>query len=414
MTAATSTTKTFEYEVLDASGKRSKGKVEAISDATAAMTLRQQGLTPLSLTEAGKGLSKDIKIPGLGDRVGLKDLAIFTRQFATMTNSGLSLLRSLAILEEQSTKPKLAAAIRDVRRDIEGGTSLSAALAKRDKIFPRLMIAMVAAGETGGFLDSALERIAMNFEKDANLRAKIKSALTYPVIVVCFSMLMIVGVLMFIVPVFQKMFKNLGGKLPLPTQIMVTTSHEMFWLLPLCIGIGVTVTTWLKRKLHNDYAWRLAFDRLKLRMPVFGILSTKIAISRFARNLGTLLAVGVPVMQALDIVGATTGNAVIGEAMKDVQKSVRDGQPMSAPLLKHPIFPAMVTQMMQVGEESGQISPMLDKVADFYDHEVETATESLTAAIEPLMVVVMGALIGVMVICLYLPMFTVYQHIQGA
>jgi len=407
-------TKTFDYEAVDASGKRTKGRIEATTDGVAAATLRQQGVVPLSLIESGKGLRKDLQLPGLGGRVKLKDLAIVVRQFATMTASGLSLLRSLAILEEQTGKPALAAALRDVRRGVESGLSLSGALAKQDKIFPRLMIAMVAAGETGGFLDQALDRIATNFEKDANLRAKIKSALTYPVIVICFSVLMIVGVLTFIVPIFEKMFKQLGGNLPLPTQIMVTASHSMYWLLPLCIVVAVFTTSWLRRKLHDDYSWRLAADKLKLRLPVFGTLATKIAISRFARNLGTLLAVGVPVMQALDIVGATTGNAVVGEAMKDVQKAVRDGQPMSAPLARHDIFPAMVVQMIQVGEESGQISPMLDKVADFYDHEVETSTESLTAAIEPIMVVVMGALIGVMVICLYLPMFTIYEHIQGA
>jgi type IV pilus assembly protein PilC len=410
----TAVSKSFDYRAVDSSGKHTKGRIEASSDAAAAATLRQQGVTPLSLTEAGRGLQSNIQLPGMSGRVTLKDLAIFTRQFSTMANSGLSLLRSLSILEEQATKPKLATAIRDVRRDIEGGASLSGALAKRDKVFPRLMIAMIAAGETGGFLDGALDRIAINFEKDANLRAKIKSALTYPAIVVGFSMLMIVGVLTFIVPVFEKMFASLGGKLPLPTQIMVTASHQMYWMLPLTIALVVVGMKLLRRKLHDDYRWRLAFDRRKLKLPVFGSLLTKIAISRFARNLGTLLAVGVPVMQALDIVGATTGNAVIGEAMKDVQKSVRDGQPMSTPLGQHEVFPQMVTQMMQVGEESGQVSAMLDKVADFYDHEVETATESLTAAIEPIMVVVMGALIGVMVICLYLPMFSVYQNIQGA
>ncbi len=412
MTATVS--KQFEYLAVDASGKRTKGRIEATTDGAAAATLRQQGIVPLSLTEAGKGLKKDIQLPGFGGRVTLKDLAIVARQFATMTNSGLSLLRSLAILEEQTTKPKLHTALRDVRRGIESGLSLSAALAKQDRIFPRLMIAMIAAGETGGFLDQALDRIASTFEKDANLRAKIKSALTYPVIVIFFSVLMIVGVLTFIVPIFEHMFHQLGGNLPLPTQIMVTVSHQMYWLVPLAVAVGAWIAYWLRRKLHDDYAWRLAFDKLKLRLPVFGNLFTKVAISRFARNLGTLLSVGVPVMQALDIVGGTTGNAVIGEAMKDVQKSVRDGQPMSAPLSRHPVFPAMVTQMMEVGEETGQMSSMLGKVSDFYDHEVETATESLTAAIEPIMVVVMGALVGVMVICLYLPMFTIYQHIQGA
>jgi type IV pilus assembly protein PilC len=413
MTASTQT-RSFEYEVIDAKGKRTKGKLDGPNESVVADALRQQGVTPVRISEAGTGLNKEISIPGLGSRVTLKDLAIFARQFATMTSSGLSLLRSLAILEEQTAKVTLKKAIREVRGDIEAGSSLAGSLAKHDKIFPPLMIAMVNAGETGGFLDSALDRIAQNFEKDANLRAKIKSAMTYPVIVVCFSLLLIAGVLMFIVPVFEKMFHSLGGKLPLPTQVLVTLSHQMLWIAPLFVAVVAGTTTFLKKKLHDEYAWRLAFDKLKLRLPVFGTLFTKIALSRFARNLGTLLAVGVPVMQALDVVGGTTGNAVIGEAMKDVQNAVRDGQPMSTPLVAHPIFPAMVTQMMQVGEETGQISAMLDKIADFYDHEVETATESLTAAIEPVMVVVMGALVGTMVICLYLPMFTIYQHIQGA
>lgn len=413
--SAPAKTRMFDYEAMDASGKRSAGKIEAPNDTAAANALAAQGIIPLSLKEAGRGLQSEIKIFGSkGGRVTIKDLAIVSRQFATMTSSGLSLLRSLAILEEQTPKPKLATALRDVRRDVESGSSLSAALGKQDKIFPRLMIAMIAAGETGGFLDKALDRIAINFEKDANLRAKIKSAMTYPAIVVAFSLLMLTAVLIFIVPIFEHMFAQLGGDLPLPTKILVTISHQMFWIVPIAVVAVVAGLSWFRRKLHDDEKWRLGFDKLKLRLPVFGNLFTKIAISRFARNLGTLLAVGVPVMQALDIVGATTGNAVLGEAMQDVQRSVRDGQTMSAPLERHPIFPPMVTNMMQVGEETGQMSAMLDKVSDFYDHEVETTTESLTAAIEPLMVVVMGALIGLMVICLYLPMFTIYQHIQGA
>jgi type IV pilus assembly protein PilC len=414
MTTAATKTRTYDYEALDAAGKRTKGKVEATTDAAAAAALRAQGVMPLKLNESGKGLQKEIKIPGLGGRVKIKDLAVLARQFATMTSSGLSLLRSLAILEEQTPNVKLATALREVRRDVESGTSLSGALGKQDRIFPRLMIAMVAAGETGGFLDQALDRIAVNFEKDANLRAKIKSALTYPMLVVGFSIVMLIAVLVFIVPIFEKMFANLGGKLPLPTRILVAISHQIWWILPLTAAAIAVAAAWFRKKLHDDPAWRLGFDRFKLRLPVFGTLFAKIAISRFARNLGTLLHVGVPVLQALDIVGATTGNSVVAEAMKDVQRSVRDGQTMSAPLERHPIFPAMVTNMMQVGEETGQMSAMLDKVSDFYDHEVEAATEALTSAIEPIMVVVMGGLIGVMVVCLYLPMFTIYQHIQGA
>jgi type IV pilus assembly protein PilC len=414
MTATLSKTKSYDYRALNSSGKRTKGHIEGVSESEVAATLRSQGVVPLTITEAGKGLQRDIKLPGLGNRTSLKDLAIFSRQFATMTSSGLSLLRSLAILEEQSERPILAKTIREVRRDIEGGLSLSASMSKHDRVFPRLMVAMINAGETGGFLDRALDRVAINFEKDANLRAKIKSALTYPVIVICFSLVMISAVLIFIVPIFEKMFRNLGGSLPLPTRIMVGLSNQMFWIAPVFLAGSIGGSIWFRRTLRDNYAWRLGFDKLKLRLPVFGTLFTKIAISRFARNLGTLLAVGVPVMQALDVVGGTTGNAVIGEAMKDVQSSVRNGQPMSTPLVNHPVFPTMVTQMMEVGEETGQVSAMLDKVADFYDHEVEVATESLTAALEPVMVVVMGAIIGTMVICLYLPMFTIYQHIQGA
>jgi type IV pilus assembly protein PilC len=297
---------------------------------------------------------------------------------------------------------------------VQGGMPLSVAMGQHPDHFPLLMVNMIKAGETGGFLDEALARIARMYEADANLRAKIKSAMTYPVIVIVFSILMISGVLIFIVPIFERMFHQLGGKLPLPTRIMVVLSHQMVWLFPVMLVVAIGGTHLFRRQLREDYAWRLGFDRLKLRLPVFGPLYTKIAISRFARNLGTLLAVGVPVMQALDVVAGTTGNAVIGEAMKDVQASVRDGQPMSAPLVRHQIFPPMVTQMMEVGEETGQISAMLDKVGDFYDHEVEASAESLTAAIEPVMVVIMGAIIGTMVICLYLPMFTIYQHIQGA
>ncbi|WP_375480905.1 type II secretion system F family protein [uncultured Jatrophihabitans sp.] len=406
--------KTYAFEAVDTKGKRSKGTIEATDESAVTNALRNQGVTPLFVQETGSGLNREITIPGMGNKIGLKDLAIFARQFATMASSGLTLLRSLTILEEQAEKPKLGAAVRDVRRDVEGGLSLSQAMAKQDEIFPPIMISMIRAGETGGFLDAALDRIAVNFEKDAQLRAKIKSAMTYPVIVICFSLLMIAGVLVFIVPIFEKMFKNLGGSLPLPTQIMVTLSHNALWVLPLMVAALVISTKLFRAKLKRDEAWRLGFDRFKLRWPVFGTLFTKIAISRFSRNFGTLLAVGVPVMQALDIVGGTTGNAVIGEAMKDVAESVRAGNTMSAPLAEHKVFPPMVVQMIEVGEETGQISPMLDKVSDFYDHEVETATESLTAAIEPLMVIVMGLMVGVMVVCLYLPMFTIYQHIQGA
>ncbi|MCW2496928.1 type II secretion system F family protein [Jatrophihabitans sp.] len=414
MTSATKD-RSFDYVGIDGDGKRSKGKIEGRDESGVAAALLQQGITPMSVSETGTGLNREISIPGLNNRVALKDLAVFSRQFATMTTSGLSLLRSLSTLEEQTERPALKKAVRDVRRDIEGGDSLSGALSKHDKVFPQLMIAMVRAGETGGFLDAALERIAINFEKESELRAKIKSALTYPVIVLCFSVLMVAGVLIFIVPIFKNMFKSLGGaQLPLPTRILVDVSSQMIWLFPLCVIALLSLIAWIKRETRRNDAFRLRFDRLKLRLPVFGKLFTKIAISRFSRNLGTLLNAGVPIMQALDIVGATSGSAVITEAMVGVKKSVRDGQPMSSSLGDHPMFPSMVVNMIQVGEESGQISTMLEKISDFYDLEVQTATEQLSAAIEPVMVVLMGSIIGTVVVALYLPMFTVYQHVQGA
>lgn len=406
-------TKTFTYEIVDTKGKRSKGTVDAANEAAAAAALRQQGAVPLSITSNDSVLRAEIRIPGLSGRVSLRDLSIFARQFATLTSSGMSLLRSLAVLEEQTEKPKLRKAIGDVRSDVEGGVSLSAALAKQDRVFPRLMVAMIRAGEAGGFLDNALERIASTFEKDAALRGKIKSALTYPVIVLVFSGLLIAGVMIFIVPIFEKMFAQLGGQLPLPTQIIVTASHSLLWSGPLIVALIIGGTAFMRWLLRTNPAARHRVDRIKLRLPVFGQLFKKIAISRFSRNLGTLLGVGVPVLQALDVVGETTGNAVIAEAMADLQAAVRDGNPMSARLGKHKVFPQMVVQMVEVGEESGQISQMLDKIADFYDREVDTAAEALTASIEPIMVLLMGAIVGSMVVCLYLPMFTIYQHIQG-
>ncbi|HET9518036.1 MAG TPA: type II secretion system F family protein [Actinoplanes sp.] len=405
--------KTFHYSSIDASGKKAKGTVTAQNEAAATHLLRQRGEVPLSLSTGGSGLNREITIPGLGGRTKLKDLAVFSRQFATMTASGMSLLRSLAILEEQTTAASLRKAVGEVRTDVAAGVSLSAALARHDRIFPRLMVAMVRAGEAGGMIDGALDQVAVNFEKDATLRGKIKSALTYPAIVLAFTFVLIAGVLIFIVPIFEEMFANLGGELPAVTQLLVDASNNMYWFGPLFIALCVVGTIVFRREMRTRPAFRLAVDRFKLRLPVFGSLFRKLAMSRFSRNLGILLNVGVPVMQALTVVGETTGNAVINDAMQKVQASVRDGQPMSSAMRQYDVFPEMVTQMVEVGEESGQISQMLEKIADFYDREVDSAAESLTASIEPIMVLVMGAVVGAMVICLYLPMFTIYENIQG-
>ncbi|HZC74066.1 MAG TPA: type II secretion system F family protein [Jatrophihabitans sp.] len=407
-------TRTFNYEALDASGNLLKGTIDAESAEAVARSLSGQNLVPLDVIRSGEGLRKDVQIPGFGGRTTLKDLAVLSRQFASMTAAGLTLLRSLAVLEDQTSKPKLRGAIGQVRADVQAGSTLSTAMAHHPDHFPTLMVSMIKAGETGGFLDGALDRVAKMYEADANLRAKIKSAMTYPMVVLIFSLLLGTGVIVFIVPVFEHMFSQLGGKLPLPTKIMVTLSHNMWWLLPLTGGLAYGAFRLYKTKHRNDPVFRLRADRLKLRTPVFGSLFAKVAISRWARNLGTLLHVGVPIIQALDVVGGTAGNAVISAAMEDVKAAVRVGQQMSGPLAKHPLFPPMVVQMMEVGEETGQITEMLDKLADFYDREVETATESLSSALEPLLVVLLGAVIGAMVICLYLPMFSIYQQIQNS
>jgi type IV pilus assembly protein PilC len=406
-------TTTFTYEAIDAAGAVVKGRLEADSPGGAASMLTTQRLIPLQVSGLGTGLDKNLTVPGFGGKTSLKDLAVFARQFASMTSSGLTLLRSLGILEEQTQKPKLKEAIAEIRAEVQGGTTLSTSMMKHPDHFPPLMINMVKAGETGGFLDDALARMATMYEADASLRAKIKSALTYPVIVLVFSLVLGTGVIVFIVPVFEKMFKQLGGGLPLPTQIMVTLSHNAIWVIPLVVVIGVVAQRSYQRALNKSRTFRLRMDKLKLKLPVFGPLFAKLAISRWARNLGTLLAVGVPIIQALDVVGGTSGNATITEAMDDVSETVRKGGQMSTSLENHPLFPMMVTQMMKVGEETGQITDMLDKLADYYDSEVETATDSLTSAMEPLLVVLLGIVIGGMVLCLYLPMFSIYGKISG-
>ncbi len=406
-------TKEFAYEAVNAAGSLVRGTLEADSEDAASRVLSGQRLTPLQLSVAGQGLKKEISLPGFRARTTSKDLAVFSRQFASMTASGLTLMRALAILEKETSKEPLRAAVSRVRAGVQSGAPLSTSLAAHPDQFPALMVSMVRAGEAGGFLDDALGRIARMYEADSHLRAKIKSALTYPTVVLIFSLLMAAGVITFIVPVFARMFSNFGGKLPLPTQIMVDLSHSMWWLGPLVVAALAGGARALRRRYRRDAAFRLRLDAFKLRIPVVGGLVGKVAISRWARNLSTLLHVGVPVIQALDVVADTAGNAVIGEAMQDVKVAVRVGKQMSGPLSKHPVFPAMAVQMLEVGEETGQISEMLDKLADFYDGEVQTATEALSSALEPLMVVVLGAMIGVMVVCLYLPMFSIYSHIGG-
>jgi type IV pilus assembly protein PilC len=404
-------TLTYEYSVRDRAGKLVKGKLEAENQGQVVQKLRTMGYAPVSITQTNTGLNREITLPAFGAKVKLKDLAVMSRQFATMINSGLSLLRALSILAEQTENKELAKVLAVVRGDIEGGQALSTALAKHPKVFPPLMVNMCRAGEVGGFLDDVMLQIATNFEADVKLRGKVKSAMTYPVVVLCIAILAVIGMLIFIVPVFAGMFTSLGGTLPAPTRVLVWLSGAMKVIVPVGLVLGVGGSIGWQRVKHQERV-RDVVDPLKLRAPVFGTLVQKIALSRFSRNLGTMMRSGVPILQALEIVADTSGNRVVGQATHAIQDSVRRGESLAAPLAQHAVFPPMVVQMLAVGEDTGALDTMLHKISDFYDQEVEATTEALTSLIEPLMIAFLGGIIGSMIIALYMPIFKVFDLIK--
>ncbi|GAA4380369.1 type II secretion system F family protein [Nocardioides caricicola] len=399
----------YSYKVRDAAGRFTEGKVEAVSEAAVAERLRSMGYVPLEVRPANVGLQREIKL-GLKKRVKTRDLAVFSRQFATMIDAGLTMLRALTIMSEQVDNPELRRVLRGVKQDVETGQSLSSAFAKSPEVFPALMISMTRAGEAGGFLDTSMRQIADNFEAEVKLRGKIKAALTYPIVVFCLAIIMCVGLLVFVVPVFAGMFEDLGGELPLPTRVLVFMSNAMRFLLPFLV-VATVVGLFLWRRYRHTERVRNVVDPLKLRLPVFGKLFQKLALARFSRNLSTLLSSGVPILQSLDIVAETTGSVVISRALSEVQQSVRRGETVAGPLAEHEVFPGMVVQMIASGEESGAIDQMLAKIAEFYDQEVEATTEALTALIEPLMIAFLGAVVGSMIIALYMPIFKVFELI---
>lgn len=408
----TMTTQTFSYKGRDASGKVIKGRLEAQNESAVVTRMRALGLTPVSISESsGTGLNRDISLGAFEKGVKLKDLAVMSRQLATMVAAGIPLLKSLTILSEQTESVALGRVLGTVRGQVESGSSLSEALARQSEVFPPLMIHLVRAGETGGFLDQSLESIARTFEADVKLRATIKAALTYPMVVMVMAVVAVIAMLLFIVPIFEKMFNDLGGELPIPTQILVILSRSMIWILPILVVGGVAFAIWWRRNKHSDRV-RSVVDPIKLKLPVFGDLMKKVSIARFTRNFATMTKSGVPVLQSLGIVGDTSGNWVIQEALHKVQDSVRSGKSIALPLSQEPVFPAMVVQMIAVGEDSGSLEPMLNKIADFYEEEVQTTTEQLTSLIEPLMIGFIGIVIGGMIVALYLPIFTIFEQIN--
>lgn len=391
-------------------GRLVEQKIKASTEAEAIARIRQLGLTPIAVEVANTGFNREIRL-GKG-RVKIKDLAIFSRQFATMLSSGLPILRALSILSEQTESVRLQEILLEIKSEVEKGSSLSEAMSKR-KEFPALMVSMTRAGEVGGFLDTTMVEVADSLEADVRLRGKIKSALTYPIAVAVIALVITIGMLIFVVPIFSDLFASFGGSLPAPTQFLVNLSNlfkDPRFFVPVIIIVTAFIV-WFRRN-RNSARVRAVIDPLKFRLPVFGKLFQKVALARFSRNFSALLKAGVPILTSLDIVADTSGNVVVSRAVDSVKESVRQGSGMSKPLTEHPVFPDMVVQMIAVGEETGALDDMLAKIADFYDQEVEATTEQLMALIEPIMIVVLGSLVGGMIIALYLPIFNIFELIR--
>lgn len=403
---------TYQYRVRDKGGKLVEGSLEADNTTLVANKLRDMGYFPISIEARDTGaLQREIHIPFLSGRVRPRDVAVFARQFATMVNSGLTLLRALQILAEQSENTTLASAVNDVRSDVETGSSLSVALGRHPKIFSRLFVSMVRAGETGGVLDTVLVQLADTIEKQVALRSKIKSAMTYPVAVFGLVTCVVIGMLVFVVPMFKGMYAQLGGKLPAPTLALITVSAIMTKGLPVVLVV-IAGLVFAIRRWRATAAGQMTWDRLKLRVPIFGTLFHKTALTRFSRTLSVLLRSGVPILESLEIASDTAGNAVVAAAVKDVQTAVKAGDNMARPLAAHKVFPPMVVQMMAVGEETGALDTMLAKISEFYEQEVEALVDALTSLLEPILIVVLGGTVGTMVIALYLPMFNIIKLVK--
>jgi len=401
-------TTTFVWKGRTTKGETVSGELEAASKQAAIADLRKRHIVIQSI----RGKSKEINLPMFKKGVKVKDLSIFTRQFSTMVNAGLPLVQCLDILGKQTQHPVFKKAILDVMSDVEGGTTLAGGLGKHKAIWSDLYCNMVDAGEQGGILDVILSRLAVYLEKADALQRKVKSAMTYPTIVMVVAGGATIFMLMFVIPVFAKMFSDFGGELPAPTRIVMGLSGFLraWWWLMAAMGAGAVVAYKMARK---NYRASRAIDAFMLKIPIVGNVLRKGAVARFTRTLGTLVSSGVPILQGLEITARTAGNLIITEAIQSTRESISQGDTISEPLKRCDVFPPMVVQMIAVGEQTGALDEMLSKIADFYDDEVDTAVEQLTAAIEPIMIVVMGALVGGMLVAMYLPMFKMASVISG-
>jgi type IV pilus assembly protein PilC len=399
----------YSYSAINANGLELTGELHAPDLSGAREQLRIRGLLASRLDE----------LPSAGDqsarnvfkKVKPKTLQIFSRQFATMIEAGLNVVQALLILEEQTEDRYFAAVVRELRADVEGGLLLSQAMVRHPKIFDRLFVSMVEAGEAAGILDEVLDRVAVHIEKATQIKRRVKGAMLYPLMVLSFASLVLTGLLLFLVPVFVNIFSQLGGDLPKLTQYVVNVSdllkHRFYIIFP---GIGGLIFGF--RKWKKTEAGRKQWDRFKLKVPKIGPVVLKVTMARFSRTLSTLVSAGVDIIQALEITGQTAGNWMVENALGDVRAKVHEGVPIAQPLVDNAIFPPMVSQMVKIGEETGELEKMLGKIADFYEDEVDAAISSLTSIVEPLMMILVGMMVGVIVIAMYLPMFRMLSLVK--
>jgi type IV pilus assembly protein PilC len=400
---------TFAFKAMDLTGAKATGEVEAENKQSVADQLKSRGLIVLEIT--AKGGAGQLSLNFM-KRIKAQDLTVMTRQLATMVSSGMTILRALYVLEAQTESEKLREVLVDVRKDVEAGLPLSDALERHPKVFSPLYVSMTRAGETGGLLEESLKRVADQLEAEDRLRRQVKSAMVYPAVVLSFAFVVLTALVVFIVPVFVGVFKQFGGDLPPITKVTVGLSHAMTheWYLFIAAAVGSIVAF---RKWKSSERGRGQWDAFRLRIPMkIGDIVQKISLARWSRTLSALVKAGVPLLQALDITAQTAGNRVVEDAMGSVIESVRSGGTIHEPLKSVPVFPTMVTHMVGVGEETGALDEMLTKIADFYEDQVEAAVKSLTSILEPVMLVLVGGIVGFIVISMYLPLFKVYDQIK--
>jgi type IV pilus assembly protein PilC len=401
---------TFTYDAINAAGRTIKGKVEADNEQVVIAKLHEQQLHVVNVTSgrtAGFGTSFAAKT----QKVRLQSIVVFSRQFATMINAGISIIKCLDILEGQTKDEALRAVITSVRKDVKGGLSLTDAVSKHPNVFSKLYTNMIRAAEIGGILDVILDRLAGFLEKELEIRQKVKSAMMYPAIVLVFAFLIVIALFIFVLPRFKDIFASMNVDMPPTTQFLFDASDFMihYWYVFIVLGIAGYVGF---QQYYKTTKGRYQIDKLKLKIPIMGDLVLKISVSRFARTFGTLVASGVPMMRSLEIIGETSGNSVLAEAINNARSSIREGQKISMPLAQSGLFPAMVTHMIDVGEETGRLSEMLTKVSDFYDQEVDATIKGLTSLIEPMLIVFMGVIVGFIAISVMSPIFKLVSSIH--